>query len=97
MTSHVSPRELNWLIVNSVLAAAAVGSAAMWLGRNVLLPNIPEAVVFGFSFFLIGIFTLPIASIESRRRRGVELRWSRYAFGSLVGALIGAAIYLVLA
>lgn len=94
--TEIGTRELNWFIVNSVLAAAGVAVLVITAGRRVLAPAVPESALFAAGLFAIMMLIFPVVSVSRQRSSGRGASLGRHTLASLAGGLVAGLVHLLL-
>lgn len=96
MKTEIGTRELNWFIVNSILAAAGVAVLIITAGRRVLAPAVPEWALFAAGIFAIMMLIYPIVSVSRQQSSGRGASLGRHALASVAGGLVAGLLHLLL-
>lgn len=85
--------EFNLLLLEVLL----FGSAALGAGAGLLRrAGLPDIAAFGLFFVAFGLVLFPIQSVQSRIH-GHTLRFGRWLLMTIAGAIVGAAIWQLMA
>lgn len=94
--TEIGTRELNWFIVNSILAAAGVAVLLITAGRRIMAPAVPESALFAAGLFALMMLIYPIVSVSRQQRSGRGASLGRHAVASVAGGLVGGLVHLLL-
>jgi Mg2+/citrate symporter len=94
--TEIATRELNWFIVNSILAAAGAAVLLVGVGRRLLAPAVPEAVLSAAGLFAIMMMIYPVVSTTRRQRQGRGSSLLRHTLASVAGGILAGLIHVLL-